>query len=235
MRTDPTAVQSPAPRYTHQNNKRTRTNPYKIWTLHLMFCVINIMALLYYVGDGGAEPCSPPANTTLATCNATTTHHGLVNGGESRCSLPKTPTITTVWSPAPRQCHYSDYSVNVTHDSAKEPHQQLGLHPVLNVTPLSLHFSQRLQTRNCRNTASLHRSTPPSPTHLAWRCRSGSSAAPDPRFASRQPGQSWASNMPSITPRHPYPGHIISDSSTKGSRSETTTRPRPQPHTDRST
>ena len=161
-----------APRYTHPNNQRPRTNPYKTWTLHLMFCVINIMALLYYVGGGGVEPRSPPANTTLATCNATMTHHERFNGGAERCSPPKTPTITTVRSPAPRQCHFSDYSVNVTHDSAKEPHQQRGLHPVLNVTPLSLHFSQRLQTRNCRNTASSHRSSPPSPTHLAWHCRS---------------------------------------------------------------
>ena len=162
-RTNPTAVRSPAPRYTHPNTKRTRTNPYKTWTLHLMVSVINIMALLYNISDGGAEPCSPPANTTLATCNTTMTHHELVNGGAERCSPPKTPSITTVRSPAPRPCHYSDYSVNATNDSAKEPHQQLGLHPVLNVTPLSLHFPQRLQTRNCRNTAFSHRSTPPFP------------------------------------------------------------------------
>ena len=99
MRTKPTAVRSPALRYTHPNNKRPRTNPYKTWTLHLMICVINVMALLYYSGDGGAEPCSPPASTTLATCNTTMTHHVLVNGGAERCSPPKTPTTTTVRKP----------------------------------------------------------------------------------------------------------------------------------------
>ena len=120
--------------------------------------------LLLHIGDRGVEPCSPPANNTkLTTCKTTITHHGLVNGGAERCSPPKTPTITTVRSPAPRLCHYVDYSVNVTYDSAKEPHQQLGLHPVLSVTPLSLHFPQRLRTRNCRNTAFSHRSTPPLP------------------------------------------------------------------------
>ena len=85
--TNPTAVRSPAPRYTHPNTKRTRTTPYKTWTLHLIMFVINIMALLYYIGDGGAEPCSPPANNTnLTTCITNGTNNGLRYGGKGRNS-----------------------------------------------------------------------------------------------------------------------------------------------------
>ena len=168
-----TAVRSPAPRPLHtivKPNGTTSRRPRPLCSIGLM---ANIILLLLHIGDGEVEPCSPPANNTnLTTCKNTMTHHGLVNGGAERCSPPTTPTITTVRSPAPRPCHYPDRTVNVMYDSAKEPHQQLGIHPVLNVTPLSLHIPQRSQTRNCRNKAFSHRPTPPSQSHLARHCRS---------------------------------------------------------------
>ena len=152
-----TAVWSPAPRPIHTTVKPNGPTPWRPRRLCTIGLMTHIIVLLLHVGDGGVEPYSPPANNTkLTTCKTTMTHHGLVSGGEGRCFPPKTPTITTVRSPAPRPCHYPDYSGNVTYDSAKEPHQQLALHPVLNVTPQSLHFSQRVQTRNCRNTGFSH-------------------------------------------------------------------------------
>ena len=62
--------------------------------------------------------------------------------------------------------------MNTTSDRTKGPHQQLGLHPVLIVTSRPLQLSQRLQPRNCHDTALSHRSPPLPPTHLAWHYRS---------------------------------------------------------------
>ena len=157
-----TAVRSPAPCPLHTTVKPNGTTPWRPRPLCTIGLMAHIILLLLHIGDGGVEPCSPPTNNTnLTTCKTTMTHHGLVNGGAERCSPPTTRTITTVRSPTPRPCHYPDHTVNVMYGSAKEPHQQLGIHPVLNVTPLSLHVPQRSQTRNCRNTAFSHRPTPP--------------------------------------------------------------------------
>ena len=122
--------------------------------------------------DGGAEPCFPSiSHTTLTTYKNNISNHGQVNGGAERRSPPRTCTLTTVRSPAPRPWHYPNHTVDVTYDPTKGPDQQLGLHPVLIVTPRLLQLSQRLQSRNCRNTAFSHRIHPFLPTHLAWHCR----------------------------------------------------------------
>ena len=166
-----TAVRSLAPRPSHATVRANGTpwRPQPLCTLGLM---IHIILLLLHNGDGGVEPCSPPANTTnLTTCQNTVTHHGTANGGAERCSPPTTP-IPTVRSPAPRPRHCPDHTVNAMCNSTKDSHQQLGIHLVLNITPLPLHVPQRSRNRNCRNTAFSHRSTPPSQPHPAWHCRS---------------------------------------------------------------
>ena len=158
-----TAVRSLAPRPWHTTMRPSGTpwRPRPLCTLGLM---IHIILFLLHNGDGGVEPYSPPANTTnLTTCQNTVTHHGTANGGAERCSLPTTP-IPTVRSPAPRPRHCPDHTVNAMYDSTKDSHRQLGIHPVLNITPLPLHIPQRSRNRNCRNTAFSHRTHPPLPT-----------------------------------------------------------------------
>ena len=133
----------------------------------------HIILLLLHNGDGGVEPCSPPANTTnQTTYQNITNHYGMVNGGAERRSPPTMPTITMVRSPAPRPCHYPNHTVTAAQFSAQELHRRPGIHPVLHVTPLPSHTPHCSRTRNCRNTAFSHRSTPPSQPHPAWRCRS---------------------------------------------------------------
>ena len=133
----------------------------------------HIIRLLLHNGEGGVEPCSPPANTTnLTTYQNTTTHYGMANGGAERRSPPTMPTITTVRSRAPRPCHNPNHTVNAAHPPAQELQRRPGIHPVLNVTPLPSHTPQCSRTRNCRKTAFSHRSNPPSQPHPAWRCRS---------------------------------------------------------------
>ena len=168
-----TAVRSLAPRPWHTTVRLNGTTPWRQQPLCTIGSMTHIILLLLHNGDGGVEPCSPPANSTnLTSCQNTVTHDGMANGRAERCSPPTTSTITTVRSPAPRPCHYPDHTVNAMYDSTKEPHQQLGIHPQLNITPLPLHIPQRSRTRNCRNTAFSHCSTPPSQSHLAWHCRS---------------------------------------------------------------
>ena len=168
-----TAVRSPAPRPWHttvRHNKTTSRGPRPLCVIGLM---THIILLLLHNGDSGAEPCSPPTNTTnLTTYQNTTTHHGLANGGAERCSPPTTPTAATVRSPAPRPRHHPNHTIHAMHDTATVLHQRLGIHPVLNITPLPSHVPQSSQTRNCRKTAFSHRSIPPSQPLPAWRCRS---------------------------------------------------------------
>ena len=156
-----TAVRSHAPRPWHTTVRRNGTTPWRPRPLCIIGLMTQIILILLHNGDSGAEPCSRPANTTnLTAYQNTTTHHGLANGGAERCSPPTIPTTTTVRSPAPRLCHYPNHTINAMHDSAKELHQRLGIHPVLNITPLPWHMPQRSRTRNCRKTAFSHRSTP---------------------------------------------------------------------------
>ena len=100
-----TAVRSLAPRPWHatvQLNKTTSWRPRPLCYIGLM---THIILLLLHNGDGGVEPCSPPANTTnQTTYQNITTHYGMANGGAERRSPPTMPTITTVRSPAPRPC-----------------------------------------------------------------------------------------------------------------------------------
>ena len=228
-----TAVRSLAPRPWHTTVRRNGTTPWRPRHLYIIGLMTHIILLLLHSGDSGVEPCSPPANTTnLTTYRNSTTYYGMTNGGAERCSPPTMPTITTVRSPAPRPCHYPNHTVNAMHDSAKELHQRLGIHPVVNRTPLPWHIPQCSRTRNRRKTAFSHRSTPTSHPHHAWRCRSVIVSGAEPPVCLPARGQSRASNMPFITSRHTYPHHTTSDCSTKDNRSETTTRPRlqPQPH-----
>ena len=129
-----TAVRSPAPRPWHttvQHNETTSRRPRPLCIIGLM---THIILLVLHNGDGGAEPCSPPTNTTnLTTYQNTTTHHGLANGGAERCSPPTTPTAVTVRSPAPRPRHHPNHTVHAMHDTATVLHQRLGIHPVLNI------------------------------------------------------------------------------------------------------
>ena len=132
----------------------------------------HIILLLLHNGDGGVEPCSPPANTTRQTTYQNiTTHYGMANGGAEQRPPPTTPTITMVRSPAPRPCH-SNHTVADAQVSAQELHRRPDIHPVLHVTPLPSHTPHCSRTRNSRNTAFSHRSTSPSQPHPAWRCRS---------------------------------------------------------------
>ena len=77
-----TAVRSPAPRPWHttvRHNKTTSRRPRPLCVIGLM---THIILFLLHNGDSGAEPCSPPTNTTnLTTYQNTTRHHGLANGG----------------------------------------------------------------------------------------------------------------------------------------------------------
>ena len=152
-----TAVRSLAPRPWHTTVRRNGTTPWRPRPLCFIGLMTHIIVLLLHNGDSGVEPCSPPANTAnLTTYQNTTTHYAMANGGAERCSPPTMPTITTARSPAPRPCHYPNHTVNAMHDSAKELHQRVGIHPVLNITPLPSHIPQCPRTRNCRKTAFSH-------------------------------------------------------------------------------
>ena len=75
-----TAVRSPAPRPIHTTVKPKGSTPWRPRPLCIIG-LINIILFLLHIGDGGVEPCSPPANNTkLTTCNTNMTHHGLANG-----------------------------------------------------------------------------------------------------------------------------------------------------------
>ena len=167
-----TAVRSLAPRPWHATVRLNKTTSWRPRPLCYIGLMTHIILLLLHNGDGGVEPCSPPADTTnQTTYQNITTHSGMANGGAERRSLPTMPTITTVRSPAPRPCHYPNHTVTAAQFSAQELHRP-GIHPVLHVTPLPSHTPHCSRTRNCRNTAFSHRSTPPSQPHPAWRCRS---------------------------------------------------------------
>ena len=139
-----TPVRSLAPRPWHTTVQCNRTAPWRPRPLGFIGLMTHIILLLLHNGDSGVKPCSPPTNTTnLTTCQNATTHHGMANGGAERCSLPTMRTITTVRSPTPRPCHYPNHTVNAMHDSAKELHQRLGIHPALNITSPPSHIPQR--------------------------------------------------------------------------------------------
>ena len=168
-----TAVRSPAPRPWHTTVRHNETTSRRPRPLCIIGLMTHIILLLLHNGDSGAEPCSPPTNTTnLTTYQNAKTHHGLANGGAERCSPPTTPTAATVRSGAPRPCRHTNHTKHAMHDTATVLHQRLGIHPVLNITPLPSHIPQCSRTRNCRKTAFSHRSTPPSQPHPVWRCRS---------------------------------------------------------------
>ena len=111
-----TAVRSPAPRPWHTTVRRNETTPWRPRPLCIIGLMTHIILLVLHNRDSGAEPCSPPANTTnLPTYQNTTTHHGLANGGAERCSSPTTPTATTVRNPcspsvSPPKPHHTRYA-----------------------------------------------------------------------------------------------------------------------------
>ena len=167
-----TAVRSLAPRPWHTSVRRNRTTLWRPQPLCYIGLITHIILLLLHNGDGGVEPCSPPANTTnQTTYQNITTHYRMANGGAEQRSPPTTPTITTVRSPAPCPCH-TNHTVAAAQVSAQELHRRLGIHPVLHATPLPSHTPHCSRTRNSRDTAFSHRSTSPSQPHPAWRCRS---------------------------------------------------------------
>ena len=205
-----TAVRRPAPRPWHTTVRRNETTPWRPRPLCIIGLMTHIILLLVHNGDSGAEPCSPPANTTnLTTYQNTTTHHGLANGEAERCSPPTTPTATTVRSPAPRPCHHPNHTIHAMHDSATLLHQRLGIHLVLNITPLPSHIPQRSRTRNCRKTAFSHRSTPPSQPNLAWHCRSVivSGAGPPVCLPATGSAKGIKHALHHLTPHLPPPHH----------------------------
>ena len=168
-----TAVRSLAPRPWHATVRLNKTTSWRPRPLCYIGLMTHIILLLLHSGDGGVEPCSPPANTTnQTTYQNITTHYGMANGGAERRSPPTMPTMTTVRSPAPRPCHYPNHTVTAAQFSAQELHRRPDIHPVLHVTPLPSHTPHCSRTRNCRNTAFSQRSTPPSQPHPVWRCRS---------------------------------------------------------------
>ena len=168
-----TAVRSLAPRPWHATVRLNKTTSWRPRPLCYIGLMTHIILLLLHNGDGGVEPCSPPANTTdQTTYQNIMTHYGMANGGAERRSPPTMPTMTTVRSPAPRPCHYPNHTVTTAQFSAQELHRRPDIHPVLHVTPLPSHIPHCSRTRNCRNTAFSQRSTPPSQPHPAWRCRS---------------------------------------------------------------
>ena len=167
-----TAVRSLAHRPWHTSVRHNRMTSWRPRPLCYIGLMTHIILLLLHNGDGGVEPCSPPANTTnQTTYQNITTHYGMANGGAERRSPPTTPTITTVRSPAPRPCH-SNHTVTAAQVSAQELHRRPGTHTVLHVTPLPSHTPHCSRTRNSRYTAFSNQSTPPSQAHPAWRCRS---------------------------------------------------------------
>ena len=152
-----TAVWRAAPRPWHTTVRRNGTTSWRPRPLCYIGLMTHIILLPLHNGDGGVEPCSPPANTTnLTPYQNTTTHYGMANGGAERRSPPTMPNMTTVRSPAPRPCHDPNHTVNAAHASAQELHRRPGIHPVLNVTPLPSHTPQCSRTRNCRITAFSH-------------------------------------------------------------------------------
>ena len=168
-----TAVRSLAPRPWHATVRLNKTTSWRPRPLCYIGLMTHIILLLLHNGDGGVEPCSPPANTTdQTTYQNIMTHYGMANSGAERRSPPTMPTMTTVRSPAPRPCHYPNHTVTAAQFSAQELHRRPDIHPVLHVTPLPSHTPHCSRTRNCRNTAFSQRSTPPSQPHPAWRCRS---------------------------------------------------------------
>ena len=168
-----TAVRSLAPRPWHATVRLNKTTSWRPRPLCYIGLMTHIILLLLHNGDGGVEPCSPPANTTdQTTYQNIMTHYGMANGGAERRSPPTMPTMTTVRSPAPRPCHSPNHTVTAAQFCAHELHRRPDIHPVLHVTPLPSHTPHCSRTRNCRNTAFSQRSTPPSQPHPAWRCRS---------------------------------------------------------------
>ena len=102
-----------------------------------MALMISIITFLLRINDRGVEPCSPPTNNTKLTTYITTeTNKRLENHGAERCFPLEKRTPPTVWSCAPRPWHHSDFTTrNTKPDPTLGPHQQLGLHPVLNTKP----------------------------------------------------------------------------------------------------
>ena len=132
-----TAVRSLAPRPWHSTVRLNKTTSWRPRPLCYIGLMTHIILLVLHNGDGGVEPCSPPANTTdQTTYQNIMTHYGMANGGAEPRSPPTIPTMTTVRSPATRPCHYPNHTVTAAQFSAQELHRRPDTHPVLHVTPL---------------------------------------------------------------------------------------------------